>query len=85
MRKLAIALSAGIGLAAATVGLAAPAMASTSALTSAPAVVSSLGATTYKPIPNRVDTHVLTVNTTVLPQCSVHANYNGADVNVNWC
>lgn len=70
MKKLTIALSAATAIAAATVGLASPALASTSTLGSAPAIVSASGAN---------------IDPGMLPQCSVHVNNGGTDVNVVWC
>ena len=80
MKKVTLALSAATALASAAVGFASPALASPP-VDSGPAVVSSSGAN----IPKYADTKVLSVDPRMLAQCDVHVNYNGADVNVNWC
>jgi len=69
MKKFTFALTAATALAAATVGLAAPAMAAPSAVGRAPAVVSSVA-----------DTHA-----SYPLDCGVHVLYQGSVVDVQWC
>ena len=81
MKKLTIALTAAAAMAAAAVGLASPALASPSALVSGPAVASVSGAN----FATNAGTNVPTFDPGMLPQCSVHVNNGGTDVNVVWC
>ena len=69
MQKLTVALSGATVLAAAVIGLAAPAMAATPA-SPTPHPVTAVG--TDQPTYQLVD-------------CSVHVRYQGSDVDVNWC
>jgi len=70
MKKLTFALSAATALAAATIGLAAPAVAATSAVGPAQDTVSSVAAN-YSIHP--------------ADACSVHVLYQGSVVDVQWC
>jgi hypothetical protein len=81
MKKLTVAISAAAAITAATVGLASPALASPSALGSGPAIVSASAAN----IATNLSTNVPTFDPGMLPQCSVHVNNGGTDVNVVWC
>jgi hypothetical protein len=69
MKKLTFALSAGAALVAATVGLAAPALATPSTVATAQYAASSVAAA-HAPFPQ---------------DCGVHVLYQGSVVDVQWC